>query len=858
VRSGSDAWPIVARDAAEDEVVAALLARPARLRLIEGAAGVGKSALAAAATARSGRDVAVVVGYPDRSAIPLGAFDDVLRELGDVDGEAAVAAVVGSLGRAPSRRLLLVDDAPRLDDASAEVVRRLVGGLGIPVVATARLGEVLPHPLQRLDEEGLVERHRLEGLTVGEVADILETFFRVPAGDADVHRLMWETDGNPLHVRVLVESAVEAGEVLHRGTSVEFRREDPPTGLGGVIAARIDTLTVDQHRLLRLIALTQPVALPLITVSPEREEALAVLRRRGLVAPAGPRRVSVAHPLIAEALEDAGDVEEAIRLLRASGEPSRRFAAVELERRSVRTSAATELVWAAAYASARGDHRTAADLADTAAAQPARRADVFAAVLAAASYHSLARSLDDADRLFEQAAGLATDPGERAALASSLGEHLAARRRDPDAAVAQGELARATLNEREAVALDADLWRWRVLAGLGGGGSGPAVEAEVRDAIAAVVAASMRGEPAAALAAATPLELPRALLGALRSTAAIASGLQRIVELRSLGRADAAAEYLESARAQADEALGFFTVMLAGQRAQEGRLADALRLAELAVEQLRRSDDGELLALALALRATVNAQSGEHATARAQLEELSEVTVSGAAVLQRAECEAFLLAADGDLRGAARVIVAVVADAISSGYRFLGALTLANALRFGEVARTAELAQQLCAVMSEHVEPCVALRDLAVALDRGKPELVGAAARRLARAGLAPAAIDGISIALGMPVGEEHRRRLQSLATALASEVDAPLLQRRELPSLTPRELEVARVAAQRLRAREIGEHLGVSARTVENQLYSIYRKLGVGSRDELRDALAEAGLLAAGEADTREAHGAA
>jgi DNA-binding CsgD family transcriptional regulator len=57
--------------------------------------------------------------------------------------------------------------------------------------------------------------------------------------------------------------------------------------------------------------------------------------------------------------------------------------------------------------------------------------------------------------------------------------------------------------------------------------------------------------------------------------------------------------------------------------------------------------------------------------------------------------------------------------------------------------------------------------------------------------------------------------------------------------SLTRREREVAELAARNLTSREIAEQLVVSARTVENHLQRAYEKLGVRSRQELRDALA-------------------
>lgn len=55
---------------------------------------------------------------------------------------------------------------------------------------------------------------------------------------------------------------------------------------------------------------------------------------------------------------------------------------------------------------------------------------------------------------------------------------------------------------------------------------------------------------------------------------------------------------------------------------------------------------------------------------------------------------------------------------------------------------------------------------------------------------------------------------------------------------LTASEVEVARLAVQGLTSREIGERLFISPRTVDAHLARVYRKLGIGSRQELRDRM--------------------
>ena len=52
---------------------------------------------------------------------------------------------------------------------------------------------------------------------------------------------------------------------------------------------------------------------------------------------------------------------------------------------------------------------------------------------------------------------------------------------------------------------------------------------------------------------------------------------------------------------------------------------------------------------------------------------------------------------------------------------------------------------------------------------------------------------------------------------------------------LTPREHEIAELAARNVSSREIAERLGISTRTVDNLLGRVYAKLGISSRQELR-----------------------
>lgn len=68
--------------------------------------------------------------------------------------------------------------------------------------------------------------------------------------------------------------------------------------------------------------------------------------------------------------------------------------------------------------------------------------------------------------------------------------------------------------------------------------------------------------------------------------------------------------------------------------------------------------------------------------------------------------------------------------------------------------------------------------------------------------------------------------------------VSYPTDPRPELASLSPSEREVAMLTLRGLSNQDIARARGVAVRTVANQLASIFKKLGVGSRTELATVL--------------------
>lgn len=195
---------------------------------------------------------------------------------------------------------------------------------------------------------------------------------------------------------------------------------------------------------------------------------------------------------------------------------------------------------------------------------------------------------------------------------------------------------------------------------------------------------------------------------------------------------------------------------------------------------------------------------------------------------------------DGDADGAARHLRETVKRLEARGYRFAAATLAVFAPAIGADGLPLGIStQDISDIEGTLISPLIELSQAIEAHDRHKLYQLGLWLEGQGRLEQASMAFEhGRKIAAAQNDAEEEGRFVGALGRIavlrdprdLALSGVHPSLQRQ----LSPREREVARLAAQGLSNQEIATHLGLSPRTVESHLLKSFRKLRITTRSDL------------------------
>lgn len=860
-------WPLVGRDDAVADIVTAIAEGQVGGIILSGPAGVGKTALAVAVMAvaeDAGTAAARVVATAAASAVPYGALAGMVH-ISDVpharaDLAAEVHHAVRNLGRGADggRPLLVVDDLPLLDEASAAEVAALVRDGQVFLVGTARTGVPLASDLAGLEVEGALVRSLVTPLDRDGLVEAAE---RALGGllDSQARLTLWDLSlGIPLHAREVVRTNLDTGVLVHGPTGWHFAGPvTAPPNLVELVSSRFLRLGAAQRGAYEALCLAQPI--PVVAAEELAGlELLVELERSELVAvtiEGGVAQVRLGHPLYDEVVRASVG---ALGLRQAAGRAAAALEAIDAGDPDIGLRAAC----------LRCEHQLPIDPERGLAA--ARRALVLQDPVLAEellelagppSYESwltlgtarTARGMvDDADLALAAAAETAENDEERARALSRRGINLTTGAgRFEEAAILLAAGLETVDDPRWRSFVAADLAYVRLWLGQRDGAmtawAGDSVPDVVRanECLAGAVISAMAGELAdAERLVAEGLPLAPSITADVPMARELLT-LSRFLTLAFGGDHESAVRVLdielERVLGGPDGASGTWLAARAVQRLIDGDLHGAIADADEATWRLDLVDVTGLKPLAQAVIAAARAQLGDRTGSIAAAESVDPAWRDETKVRTLlSQAAAWLAVLDGRTVEAAELLADAGRAAVLANHLPMGAIAAYDAVRLGRARPALEVLRLAARRWEGPLARALVVH--AEAVVDGNASLLDDVSRQLPdlgfRIGAAEAAAQAARLHDAAGRTELARRseyRASVLTEALGGLATCALGSPR---GLTAREREVACAAAGGGSSRSIAEVLGLSVRTVDNHLAAVYRKVGVAGRSELADAL--------------------
>jgi DNA-binding CsgD family transcriptional regulator len=855
-------WPLIGRDTELDTILRARDGAPGVV--VFAPAGVGKSRLAreaAAAAEAAGAMVSWVQATRSAATVPLAACAELLPP--DVRADEPLQLLRRSVQslreRAEGRDILVaVDDAQRLDPASAALILHLVATRAAFVLATIRSGEPCPDAITSLWKDAGALRLELPELSEAQTGELVERALGGQVEERARRFVHQRTRGNVLYARELIAGAAVTGAFAeHGGVWRLVGKPSPSTSLSELIGERMQELTRDERAAVELLALGEPLRLREL-VALAGADAAAGVEARGLATIAD-GLARLAHPLYGDvvraSLPAVRAVEARLRLADTVLAREQRThddaLLIARWRLDAGEPVTTELLLeAATAASTAGDPELAQRLSrlalDQGAGVPA--ALVLARALSVRSRH------EEAEQVLAAIEGQIEDrdAGELYLHQRSLGLQWGLRR--PQSALALLERAYGWWPD-EAWQLQISPLRVRLLAATSGYGSAMAESAQALDDPALDPVARRRmslvhttncfysGSVRQAFERILPLRPAPPLHEVMDELAMV---LACVIAMESGWGMDDAYDWLRQAfeasvRADEHAGAGMSAVTLGAIHVLKGQYLDAGRWLAESVGHLERNDPYNSLKSAHALLVGAAYFTGDGDGAAAALERCRGVTTSTTIDTDRAYAlrgEAWAELAAGDPQ-AAQTLLLEGAERMS--------LPVYVAQLYYEALRAGAPARLVAGPLEELRERCdgrlaLAYADDALARAAGHGAALMGIVDEFEAIGTLRYAAECAAAAASAFVQEgrmDSARRAAARSAALHARGQAGFAPElhglvRGAVELTRRETQLVELARRGLSNPEIAERLVLSVRTVESHIYNAMQKLGVSDRRDL------------------------
>ena len=809
-----------------DAVVRTVVA--GRSVVLQGEEGSGRTSICRSVVERlgeSGTRAVIVSGAETVEGVPFAAVAPLVTRFELADAEPLTLLSMLPRRLVSAGAVVVVDDAEQLDPAS-HVLLSQVHRAGCPMVLGTPHLDLLPRNLRDVAAGDAWETHTVPPL---DAVDVLALSAAVAGEELDAEsaaRVVAMGRGNPARTVAFVEACARTAEV----------------GPGGITLGRLEPTAAVQ----RLV-----------------EEVPASSGRDlvGVLAAAGPLPEAVLangadlhgpHVLVEDGrLRLRDTLVGAVVLAGATDDERRRWSATavrwldglpaEVGRRTLlclRAGLATSVgdrLDAAGRAQREGHDAEAVELLDG--LPPTGEVQLLrGAAWSGMGRHDLARAalesvLDGADDVC-----VATALHE-------VGLLLAVRMAEPAAAVELVERHLPRLGPTDRAGVEAELLKWRLMAGLPVSDPGGTVVAASQSITGALIGAMMATMDGPLGEAPAHVESGLAAIGSGAVGPPFAADLLQLSSYLALvfaGRLEEAADQAQARRdaaaSTADPALGMWEMATAELALHRGLHEHGAQLAVRASRHLAWRDFTGLGPTTTALRAALLARSDRLGLAQELADEAVEHRADPKVDLHLARVECEVQRRDRSRQRASAVLADAARRALEQSHRHLGLLALDEAVMVLPCSDDVGL-------LRSHADasPLVELlgRRAQALLERDADDLAacGAELESMGLTGRAAHAYLVASDLVDRAGSREQSRRWSSRGVALAS-ASSRWACADDTATLTNRESQVAHLAARRTRSREIALELGLSVRTVDNHLARAFAKLGVASRDELPEAL--------------------
>jgi DNA-binding CsgD family transcriptional regulator len=864
--------PLVGRSVELDQIVTTLAGAYPATFVIAGAAGVGKSRLAAeAANAVFGLGQATVHVVATRSAasIPFGPFAPFLS-MGDLGSDSllgllhkATQAIAERAGNDPL--LLVVDDAQLLDDGSAALVHQLVHEATCSVIATVRTPAPAPDPITALWKDGRAVRIDLDPLTEAEVEEMAASVLGGPIAGAAVRKVWDVSEGNALFVRELLMGAAQSGALANDGGMWVFRH--PLTAsdrLVELVATRLEGLAEDTTEVIELLAAGEPLGLELLE-SLTVQRAVEDAERQGFVdirlgGQGSEARLS--HPIYGEVLRQRlprsrlrylwNVLAEAVEANGAeSGEEVLRVARWQLDAGGPVNPVL--LNRGARQAGQLFDLDLAVRL--TRAAFESEGGVETGIALGEAEFRS--GNHQEAERILASIVALCATDAELAQVASARSYNLGVLIGDPAAA---NQVLEDALTE-----ITDDAARLRLLGRMSNNLMFEAKAEAVLAATAELISSEndlelSRGTYAASIAWAMLGRGDEAIDMARRGFEAHPKESNQLPEVQLVGAVLGHATNGRLSRALADATAGYRVFLAAGDKegqatfsmlrglvnVEQGRMAAASREFLEGASINRELRDTVALRWCLGGLALAEGMGGHHDLADAAVAELDRLPAGWIELFELdliCRGRAWASVAAGQVSRASNELREAAERAAAAHQWAAEGRLLHDIARLGDPGSVNSRLAELKEMVDVGLIGAYSANSDALVNKSGDELAASAELFELLGAQLLAAESWSVAAEYFRSAGNARRasaaiQRVDELV-AMCGPVRTPgLLQHGEASRLTRREREVAGLAASGVPSREIADKLFISARTVDSHLLSIYTKLGINNREDLARVL--------------------